>query len=169
MSLKSLFGYLNGLVILRDLPGNHQTGEIMIVLREWGFEGACSVSSSCWHTADFCHYCMFLVFKATVHLGRGVENGQVKMQQELLFVLRFSSFYWVDTLWIAGSLLLISRVLTKLIFIILPVFSLLLMERIFFDVYSASFFNAISAYVLLIVFQCIHKRILTVRNTVPTL
>lgn len=52
----------------------------------------------------------------------------------------------------------------KLIVIILPVFSLLLMERVFFDVYSASFFNAI-----LIVFQCIHEGILKVDNTVPTL
>lgn len=93
LSLKSPFGYLNGLVILWDLPGNHQTGEVMIVLREWGFEGACSASSSCSHTAGFCHYCMFLVFKATVELGRGVENEQVKMQQELLFVLKCSPFY----------------------------------------------------------------------------
>lgn len=151
------------------MGSSREPGEVMIVLREWGFEAACSASSSCSHTADFCHYCVFLVFKATVELGRGVENEQVKMQQELLFVLKFSPFYWINTLWIAASLLLISRVLMKLIVIILPVFSLLLMERIFFDVYSASFFNAISVYILLIVFHCIHKRILKVDNIVPTL
>ena len=83
------------------------------VLWEWGSEGAYSAYSSCWQGANFCHDCLLWVFKATVELMREDKNRRVKMQQVLQFLLRFSPFSWISALWIAASLLLISRVRKK--------------------------------------------------------
>lgn len=70
---------------------------------------ALSPSSGC-QAAGFHHDCGLLVFKVTTLLwATGKRNGQVKMPQDSLFLLKFHCFSCINTSWVTLSLWLISR------------------------------------------------------------
>lgn len=78
-----------------------------------------------------------LVFQATVELGKGgKEQNKLKCHKACLFLLSFSDFSWLNTLYIVASFCSISRTLKKIDF---DSFSLLLRNRRLCSIISLPF------------------------------
>lgn len=98
-------------------------------------------------------------FISTVELEKveWIGIGQIKMPQNSLYLLRFSHFFWINTLWIAASFWFLSRLLKKLILTIFAGFLITFMgERIFRSHYFVIFTDITSSSI----FQWIFWRIL---------
>lgn len=89
----------------------------MTVLWEWGFEGAPVLLCPLPVAARLLVYTMIVDcwFSRLPHCwGTGSRNGQVKMPQDSLFLLKFHCFSCINISWVTLSLWLISRVLKRL-------------------------------------------------------
>lgn len=81
--------------------GNHQTGQIVIILKRWGFgrgKGGrgFQLHSASSRAASMPVFIAIVVFRLLVVNNiaelKQMETGQVKMSQNSLFLLRFSHF-----------------------------------------------------------------------------
>ena len=91
-------------------------------------EAPMHINPSClllWVLSCGFHSCEMIPFQGDCWAGeRELGIDQAKMSQNLLFLLRFSHFYWINAPWIAATLWLISKVLEKWFWPFLLVFLL---------------------------------------------
>lgn len=83
----------------------------------WSCSHPCSVPSSGCQAPGFHRDCGLLVYNTIMELRVGIGWGQVKMPENLLFLLRFSDFPWINA---PHCFCLVFRVLKKLIQTNLP-------------------------------------------------